>query len=474
MRFFFYYYSNCSIIKSNLSMKFYLYFCLILLFQVTLFSQKKMDFDFDYAQFAYDSTSNYVEFYYSFGQRGLGQLQNDSSIMLEGLLNIQIKDTSANEIIVNREWKINHEINDTVSINKSLVGVVSFIIPYGNYICEISGKNSLDNTIQRNYSEPLKILPFIDSTFAISNIQIASKILQDSPNKNSIFYKNSYEVVPLPTSIFGETQPVLFHYFELYNLKKENGTPLKLSVIVLNSRNNVYFSKSKNITRNSDSRVEVGTVLVNKYPTDTYTLLVSLIDSINNYGVSSAKKFYVLNPSIEINDSIYGEISNVLATQFGAMAEEELDDLFSKSKYISTSQEIDQYNSLSSLEGKQKFLYEFWNARDIDPTTPQNEFYMEYLRRIDYSNQNFGALGKKGWKTDRGRIYMKYGEPSEVERYPNQIDSKPYEIWHYNEIEGGVVFVFADLTTFSDYQLLHSTARGELRDDDWYRRVNTL
>ena len=46
-------------------------------------------------------------------------------------------------------------------------------------------------------------------------------------------------------------------------------------------------------------------------------------------------------------------------------------------------------------------------------------------------------MSKIGWKTDRGRIFILYGEPSEIERFPNQMDTKPYEIWHYNDIEGG-------------------------------------
>jgi GWxTD domain-containing protein len=438
-------------------------------------AQQKIDFDFDYAQFAFDSSSNYLEIYYSFGQRGLAQNQNDSAVFLEGILDIEITDTSSHKVIVDKEWKIQHAVLDTSDMNRSLVGVVSFIVPWGAYSLNISGRNSLDSAISRNYKESIRVDPFIDSTFAISNIQLASKILQESTNQNSVFHKNSYEVVPLPTSIFGENQPVVFHYYELYNLLDVNSdVPLKLSVVVLNSRRNVFFNKSKEIARTTDSRVEVGTILVNKYPTDTYTLIVSLVDSINNYGVSSAKKFYVLNPSVVMNDSIYNEITDVFATHFGAMSEEELDDLFKKSKYIATSQEIEQYNSLSSIEGKQKFIHQFWNARDTEPSTQRNEFYLEYLRRIEISNNQFASLGKKGWETDRGRIFLKYGEPSEIERFPNQIDTKPYEIWHYNEIEGGIVFVFADLTTFSDYQLIHSSARGELRDDNWFRRIRSI
>jgi len=449
----------------------------LLFFSLHLHSnaQQKLDFDFDYAQFAYDSSSNYIEFYYSFGQRGLAQTQTDSTILLEGILDIAITDTSTHSTVIDREWKIDHEIRDTSDMNKSLVGIVSFILPAGGYNCVVSGRNFIDSSINRTYKEPIKIDPFIGNSISVSNIQIASKILQDSPNKNSIFYKNSFEIIPLPTSIFGENLPVLFHYFELYNLQNVNNHfPLKLNTLVYNSREDIFYHKSKNLTKTTDSRVEVGTIPVNKFPTDSYTLSVSLIDSVGNYGVSSSKKFYVLNPSVEINDSIYSQITNVFATHFGAMAEEELDDLFKKSKYIATHQEIDQYNSLTGKEGKQKFLYEFWSARDTEPSTARNESYLEYLKRIEKCNQQFGALGKKGWETDRGRIFLKYGEPSEIERFPNQIDSKPYEMWHYNEIEGGVIFIFADLTNFSDYQLIHSTARGELRDDYWERRIRSI
>jgi hypothetical protein len=85
---------------------------------------------------------------------------------------------------------------------------------------------------------------------------------------------------------------VLFLYCELYNLKKQNpGYPLKLSTLIFNSRGEVVSNKFKVISTNIDSRVEVGTVVINKYPTDTYTLMISLLDSVNNYGASSSKDF---------------------------------------------------------------------------------------------------------------------------------------------------------------------------------------
>lgn len=439
-------------------------------------NQAQFDFDFDYAQFAYDSTSNYLEFYYSFGQQSLSKNYHDSLTQLEGILDIQIRDSITQEPVVNKEWKINYLAEDTSSMDQNLIGVIGFVLSSGTYECIVTGEDSAESNFARTYKEYVTIKPFKGNNISISDVQIASKILQDSPNKESIFYKNTYEVTPLPASVFGEKQPVLFYYLELYNLQSVNhDLPLKLNALVYNSRGNVLYNKIKNITSSIDSRVEVGTVILTKFPTDSYTLVIALIDSMGNYGISSSKRFFVYNPSVEVSDSQYSaSATNVLATQFGIMSEEELDDIFQKSKYVATSQEIEQYDNLTGVEGKREFINQFWRARDLDPSTPRNEFYIKYFERVQYCNQVFTAMGKDGWKTDRGRIYLKYGEPSEIERFPNQIDTKPYEIWHYHEIQGGVVFIFADLTNFSDYQLIHSTARGELRDDNWARRIRNI
>ena len=98
--------------------------------------------------------------------------------------------------------------------------------------------------------------------------------------------------------------------------------------------------------------------------------------------------------------------------------------------------------------------------------------FISYMDRVNLCNERYSVINRAGMKTDRGRIYILYGEPDEIERYPNDIDKKPYEIWHYNRLEGGVYFIFGDVSGFSNYELLHSTKRGELRDDYWQRRIS--
>lgn len=449
----------------------YLFSFFVFLACFTDIHSQKMNFEFDYAQFGYDTLSNYVEFYYSFDQSSLQFIDTDTTDFVEGILHIDISDSTSGEKIIDRHWIISNEITDTLGLNRSLIGVIGFVIDKGSYKVIVTGSDAYNPLNKKQIDEYFIVRPFLKLNTAISDLQLASNIIPQSDNTSSIFYKNTFEVTPLPASVCGENQPVLFYYSELYNLQfNTSQDDLRLDELVVNSRGQIVSSKSKKINKAVDSRVEVGMVKVHKLPTDTYRLIIDLIDSSANYGVSSSKRFFVYNPSIVSADSFQTTVSPVLSTTFGAMSEEEIDDLFDKSKYIATVQEKDQYKSLSTLEAKREFIYKFWKARDENTLNPGGS-YQNYLKRIADSNARFSAMGKEGWQTDRGRVFLVYGEPSEIQRYPNQTDVKPYEIWQYENLEGGVMFVFGDLTGFADYQLLHSTKRGELRDDYWQRRI---
>jgi len=439
----------------------------------SLIFPQDIGFDFDYAQFGYDSTSNFVEFYYMFDQSKLLPISKEEKSFVEAYLKITIIDSVSSDTIVSNRWVVQHEITTQPSSSQSLVGVISFIIPKGVYKCSLEGSDINFPSNKKSINEFIRINPFRKQDLSISDIQIASKMIQGSTNTNSIFYKNSFEIIPIPNLVFSENQPVLFFYTELYNLKDDSYKVenFRLNEIILNSRGKIVLRKDKILTRNTDTRVEVGSFVLAKLPTDTYTLIVSVLDTVNNVGINSTKRFFVYNPNVVDSDTSFVSLKPVLSSTFGAMSEEELDDIFAKSKYIASSAEIEKFSKLKGEESKREFLFDFWKVRDNNPSTSENEYFYEYLKRIDLSNQQYNSMQKQGWKTDRGRIYIIYGEPSEVERYPNQIESRPYEIWYYNYIEGGVYFIFADLTGFSEYTLVHSTKRGELRDDNWGRRI---
>lgn len=448
-------------------------FYLIVLINFIIYPQLNFDFEFDYAQFGYDSTSNYIEFYYSFNQASLKVGSENSHSNLQGLLKIFILNSQTKDTVILNQWRVKHDIDTSQFNNQVLVGTLGFIVPAGVYDCEFTGSDLNNPEMFRNIKEQLKVTPYLNKTLSISDIQLASKMIQGSENTTSIFYKNTYEVIPIPNVVFGKSQPALFFYTEVYNLQSPllKSDQIKMAQMIYNSRGKLIKEKFKYLSKNANTRVEVGSHILSTYPTDTYTLVIALIDSLNNTGISTAKKFFVYNPDIVVIDTFEVSSTSVLSSTFGSMSEEELDDLFAKSKYVASNLEIDKYERLSTIDGKREFMFEFWKAKDEISATPENEFYRQYLQRIELCNDRYTSMGKAGWKTDRGRIFLLYGEPTEIERYPNQLETRPYETWQYTEIEGGVYFIFADLTGFSDYTLINSTKRGELRDDNWSRRI---
>ena len=450
------------------------FFAIIISFllPIYVFPQDDLDFEFDYAQFGYDSSSNYVEFYYSFNQSNLSVKHNDTLDYTQGILHVSIQDTVTGELVVDKDWLISHPVEDINNMNNSLIGVVGFKLAKGVYKCTIAGKDAIEDGANRTISEVMEVRPFHSMQIAMGDIQLASNIISGSEDTSSIFYKNNFEVMPIPTATFSENQPVLFYYTEIYNISKSPGNGnLKIDEYVVNSKGQIVFNKSKFISRDYNSRVEVGTVMTYKLPTDTYNLILSLIDSTGNYGISSSKKFFVYNPTVEYVDTFKTEGSSIVSGMFGAMSEEELDDFFAKSEYIATATEKEKYELMKTEEGKREFLTAFWKARDEDPSDDINNNLREYIKRANEADIKFRTLSKKGWMTDRGRVYLMFGEPSEIQRFPNESETRPYEIWLYNDIEGGVQFVFGDISGFSEYILLHSTKRGEIKDANWQRRL---
>jgi GWxTD domain-containing protein len=101
-------------------------------------------------------------------------------------------------------------------------------------------------------------------------------------------------------------------------------------------------------------------------------------------------------------------------------------------------------------EEQKTFFTEFWDSVDPTPDTERNELMNEYYFRIQTANQRFSGQ-REGWRSDRGMIYVIYGEPDAVEEHFMQMDTKPYIIWYYYSVNRR--FIFIDYTGFGDYQL---------------------
>jgi GWxTD domain-containing protein len=126
--------------------------------------------------------------------------------------------------------------------------------------------------------------------------------------------------------------------------------------------------------------------------------------------------------------------------------------------YIIDAQERAAYLGLGTDEERDHFIVQFWERRDPTPGTARNEFKEEHYRRIGYVNGRYTtAAAVAGWKTDRGRIYISFGPPDEMESHPSGgAVGAAYEDWLYRKITGmgeRVVMRFVDKSGNGDYQM---------------------
>jgi len=134
--------------------------------------------------------------------------------------------------------------------------------------------------------------------------------------------------------------------------------------------------------------------------------------------------------------------------------------------WIITSEELQAFKQLSNDEERDAFIEAFWQRRNPNPDSPDNEYREEHYQRIAYANEHFAA-GKPGWKTDRGRIYAKNGAAMSVWRRAQIQRAPPFEVWNYQEKGQGRWYIFADRTGVGDWRLLVSSDLKEPKQPDW-------
>ena len=136
--------------------------------------------------------------------------------------------------------------------------------------------------------------------------------------------------------------------------------------------------------------------------------------------------------------------------------------------YIITDAERAAYKSLQTNEEREQFIEQFWLRRDPTPGTSENEFKEEHYRRIAYTNEHFSA-DIPGWKTDRGRVYITYGPPDEIDDHSaggayqrpaseggGTVTTGPFQQWRYRHIEGigqNVIIEFVDPNHKNEYRM---------------------
>lgn len=442
---------------------------LLVLITFPLFAQSFIPLNVDFAVFRGKDNQPYVEIYLTFLQDRL-----EFKTVEEGLhadFQVEVVVSDGNTEIDSREQTFVNTVagEDDIEQGNYLHSVFPFLLAEGEYDFSVS-VSDLNSGVKGNFTiENVQVNAF-DDLLAISEIQLASAISRSEEQGDLV--KNGLKIVPNPSGVFSILAPMVYYYAEIYQLEYDPQATGNYSVAVkVLGRNGEVVRQLSNYTRAKpgSSAVVVGGQNLVTLPNGAYFLEMTVTDENTGFVAQNRKRFAMFKP--QKPDSVDQlKQSDVLASILAQKPEEELDLEFEQVIYLATSAEKSIYSELDK-EGKARFLYEFWKRRDTTPETPVNEYRNAYFQLLTLVNERFSTQFKDGWKSDRGRIVLTYGLPTEVERFPSSMGNKPYERWTYNELEGGSVFIFGDLQGFGDYDLLHSTYSRELSQSDWERRI---
>ena len=117
--------------------------------------------------------------------------------------------------------------------------------------------------------------------------------------------------------------------------------------------------------------------------------------------------------------------------------------------YIITPEEKRAFLLLKSDAEHERFIEQFWQARESKAVGRENAYRTEHYRRFAFANQNFGVGSIPGWKTARGRFYITMGEPDEIRK------SSTGEVWSYRHAPGSGTNV--------EIEFIYNSDPGEFR-----------
>ena len=425
----------------------------------------------DYASFHSTDSLSYIEVYLSIFQGSIEYTEVDTGKFTASFTNkLELSNESGPVETMTHNYQ--NSFQDTSSAYKynQFVDIFLLEVPYGAYKArlEIQDNNSSkkgEYLFDIKTVEPKKEL-------SLSDIELCSHLSVDTTK--SLYFKNGLKVVPNPRKIYDVLQPMLYFYVEINNLSynSEQINQYEFSYAITSSSGDTVKTRKPIIKQIAGPKlVEIGALNVMALQHNPYFLNVRAKDIKTGKEITGRKLFQVYKPTKnEVSEPDYQ--NEIITGIYGQFTKEDLEKEFSIVRYLASRDEEKVFKKLETADAMKAFLATFWQTRDNINRIGPGEFRKMYMNRVEIANDRFRSMGRDGWKTDRGRVLLLYGEPDEYERFPSSMDALPYIIWHYYDLEGSQIFVFTDMDGFGDYRQIHSTYRRELQNSNWQNVIS--
>ncbi|MBR6774204.1 MAG: GWxTD domain-containing protein [Bacteroidales bacterium] len=429
-----------------------------------------------------ENDTPYLETYITFDCNSLVYVKNQNG-QYEASINLTIL-FKQGESIKNYDKYIvtSPQVADTTNLNGFFMDVQRYSLANGDYQMEVTIEDANNKTENPFIVSETITVDFPENICFSSIIALEDYKPSTAESANS---KNGYDLIPMVMPYYPESIGRLTFYAEIYNTKKMLGENEKyllntyLKTFESNTMiTNYYFTKRMNV---KDTEVIINTMDISNLPSGNYYLVLEARDRNNDIIGYNQFFFQRSNSNYQIDNTVLATINpeDVFSGNIGNI--DTIREYIRTLEPISSQVENEYARNLIATEDiktMQQYFYSFWASRNaLSPQIEWENYYVQ-VKRV---NASFTSQRIKGYKTDRGRVFLKYGAPDRIVQNHFDPDAYPYEIWHYytlaNQRNKKFVFMTRDIVT-NDFQLIHSDAVGELNNARWtteiYSRTSSM
>ncbi len=422
----------------------------------------------NFASFTTPDGQNYFETYLSVVGNSLHFIKNENNkyaAKAHVTISFKVKDS----VVAAANFNVlSPEVNDS-SIKPSFVDVHRFMLPKGEYTLVFTLDDPADVSHKTITGKQTVQVGYVHDSTCVSDAEFLQSY---SPSaKPGPYNKCGYDMIPYVFTYYPAQVKKIDFYCEIYNSKQFAGANGKITIQYSVESPEAYLldlnsNFIRSVQMNADTVVPLlAEVPVDNLPTGNYQLLIKVMNSDNHILTQRAFDFTKENPGVKSNRipagfSVYMMNRDTLEESIRCLAP-----ISNRSEEGYVTGDSLRWVPTSELK---RFFYYFWKSRDsINPLIA----WQKYLDNVMAVDNSFSVPGIKGYKTDRGRVYLLYGAPGQRIVRTNNPSTYPYEIWQYYRMPDGqtntkFVFYTRSVET-NNYVLIHSTATGEVQNPQW-------
>jgi len=421
-------------------------------------SEGEIKFWVDGAAFAGQGGRTWQEIYWSFSPLQLGVKDTAGQRLVAFHTDLKLWDSTGN-LRAKESWNSAATMPDSILAERRGIRQLDQMtfpeLQPGRYKLSMTISDLVSGR-QGQLEAELPVPAFDPKKAALSQIELASEISADS--MPSRFRKGALQITPRPERRFSEASGnQLFYYAEIYDPQGQ----AKYVRVAYSSAQDPTFRivEQETLSPSRGSRIKYGGFSLQGLEAGFYRLHIQLLGGEDRVLATSQANFIIEQKVLEP----LPQQRKILEEQ--TALEREGGEFYTMIELIATQKELSDYSRLSP-EGKKEFLRRFWKKRDPNPETPENEALEEHVKRYRYADAMFREQNKPGRETDRGRMYIKYGPPDEIEKKVLESGSNDVLIWRYNN---GQELIFSDRLGVGRFELVYDKQNPGRSDPNYLR-----